>query len=52
MSNREVAQLLFLTDKTIETHLGHAYAKLGIRSRRELAAALAGFDPASATAVG
>jgi DNA-binding CsgD family transcriptional regulator len=29
-----------VTVKTVETELGHAYAKLGIRSRRELPAAL------------
>jgi DNA-binding CsgD family transcriptional regulator len=40
LANREIAQELFLTVKTIETELGHAYAKLGIRSRRELASAL------------
>ncbi|MGI8864678.1 MAG: LuxR C-terminal-related transcriptional regulator, partial [Solirubrobacteraceae bacterium] len=41
MSNRQVAQSLFLTEKTVETHLGHVYAKLGISSRRSLAAAVA-----------
>jgi DNA-binding CsgD family transcriptional regulator len=40
LANREIADALFLTVKTIETELGHAYAKLGIRSRRELPAAL------------
>jgi DNA-binding NarL/FixJ family response regulator len=40
LANREIAQELFLTVKTIETELGHAYAKLGIRSRRELHSAL------------
>jgi DNA-binding CsgD family transcriptional regulator len=30
-----------VTPKTVDTHLSHVYAKLGISSRRELAAALA-----------
>lgn len=37
-SNREIAQGLFVTAKTVEKHLGNAYAKLGIRSRKELPA--------------
>ena len=36
-SNPEIAQALFVTVKTVEMHLGHAYRKLGVRSRRELA---------------
>lgn len=40
MTNRQIAESLFLTVKTIETHLAAAYDKLGIRSRRELASAL------------
>jgi DNA-binding CsgD family transcriptional regulator len=39
-SNREVAQTLFLSEKTVEAHLGHVYTKLEIASRRDLAAAL------------
>jgi DNA-binding CsgD family transcriptional regulator len=39
-TNAEVAQALFVTKKTVETHLSSAYRKLGIRSRDELAAAL------------
>ncbi len=39
-SNPEIAQALFVTRKTVETHLGHVYTKLGIGSRGELAPAL------------
>jgi DNA-binding CsgD family transcriptional regulator len=41
-TNREIAQALFVTPKTVEVHLSNAYRKLEIRSRRELPAALAG----------
>ena len=39
-TNREVAQALFVTEKTIERHLSSAYQKLGIRSRFQLEAAI------------
>ncbi|HXE45156.1 MAG TPA: AAA family ATPase [Conexibacter sp.] len=42
MTNREIAQTLFLTVKTIETHLSAVYDKLGVRSRRLLPGALNG----------
>jgi DNA-binding CsgD family transcriptional regulator len=42
LSNKDIAQALFVTVKTIEVHLSNAYRKLEIGSRRELAAALAG----------
>jgi DNA-binding CsgD family transcriptional regulator len=39
-SNREIAAELFLSPKTVEMHLSHAYRKLEIRSRSQLAQAL------------
>ncbi|HEY3943762.1 MAG TPA: AAA family ATPase [Solirubrobacteraceae bacterium] len=40
-TNREIAQMLFVTEKTVETHLGRAFRKLDISSRRQLPDALA-----------
>lgn len=40
MTNKEIAQALFVTVRTVEAHLHHAYQKLNISSRNELAAAL------------
>jgi DNA-binding CsgD family transcriptional regulator len=41
-SNPEIAHQLFLTRRTVETHLTHAYQKLEIGSREDLANALRG----------
>jgi DNA-binding NarL/FixJ family response regulator len=40
MTNRGIAQALFLTENTIETHLRSVFRKLEIRSRSQLARAL------------
>jgi DNA-binding NarL/FixJ family response regulator len=39
MTNREIAQALFVTEKTIETHLRSAFRKLAIASRSQIARA-------------
>ena len=39
-TNRDIAQALYVTPKTVEVHLTNAYRKLNIASRRELPAAL------------
>lgn len=38
--NKDIAQALFVTVRTVEAHLHHAYQKLAISSREQLAAAL------------
>ncbi len=46
LANNEIATKLFISPKTVEHHLGRAYAKLGIHSRRELIAEWRGrLDP-------
>lgn len=42
LTNREIAQALFVSTKTVEFHLRNAYLKLRISSRRELHGALRG----------
>jgi len=41
MTNRQIAQSLFVTPRTVEMHLSNAFRKLEIGSRTQLAGALA-----------
>ncbi len=41
LANPEIGARLFLSPRTVEWHLGNVFTKLGIRSRRDLATALA-----------
>jgi DNA-binding CsgD family transcriptional regulator len=45
LANREIAQALFVTVKTVEAHMSHVLSKLDITSRRELKEALADKAP-------
>jgi DNA-binding CsgD family transcriptional regulator len=37
MSNRQIADRMFLSKRTVETHISHIFGKLGLRSRVEIA---------------
>jgi DNA-binding NarL/FixJ family response regulator len=41
LANKQIASTLYVTVNTVEVHLAHAYAKLGVHSRSQLARALA-----------
>jgi DNA-binding CsgD family transcriptional regulator len=41
LSNKQIAQAMYVTVHTVEVHLSRAYAKLGVRSRAQLARRLA-----------
>jgi len=45
-TNREVAAALFLDVRTVASHLTHIYAKLGVRSRTELARQIGAYETA------
>jgi DNA-binding NarL/FixJ family response regulator len=41
LANKEIAGSLVVSVHTVEVHLSHAYAKLGVRSRGQLARRMA-----------
>ena len=47
-TNRQTAAELYVSVKTIESHLGHIYAKLGIQSRKDLITRISAPQPSSA----
>lgn len=52
LTNRDIAQNLFITTRTVEGHLTHAYHKLGITNREQLRAALAAHNTEKAASAG
>jgi two-component system response regulator DesR len=50
LTNSEIAERLLLSQSTVKSHLSTAFAKLGIRSRKEVTSFL--LDPAQAQSVG
>jgi DNA-binding CsgD family transcriptional regulator len=48
-TNREIADRLFVSPKTVEATLTHVYRKLDVRTRAELAASISRSEPAADT---
>jgi DNA-binding NarL/FixJ family response regulator len=44
LTNSEIAAALFLSESTVKSHLSSAFAKLGVRSRKEAAAVVLDSD--------
>src|SRR6202035_579684 len=45
LSNREIGQMLYLSHRTVSSHLYRAFPKLGITSRSEIGSALTALFP-------
>lgn len=47
LTNGEIGERLFISARTVQTHMAHIFAKLGVTSRRQLVQAAAGQTPGS-----
>jgi DNA-binding NarL/FixJ family response regulator len=52
LTNAEIAERLYLAESTIKSHLASIFAKLGVRSRKEVATAFDDLDPLPLLATG
>ncbi|HET9197313.1 MAG TPA: response regulator transcription factor [Solirubrobacterales bacterium] len=50
LTNSQIAEQLFLSESTVKSHLSSAFAKFGVRSRREAAALFLEFDQSTPSA--
>lgn len=50
LTNAQIAEQLFLSESTVKSHLSSAFAKFGVRSRREAAALFLEFDQSTPSA--
>jgi DNA-binding NarL/FixJ family response regulator len=50
-SNKEVADQLFISERTVKAHLGMAFEKLGVRDRLQLAVLVATLSPSTRVVV-
>jgi DNA-binding NarL/FixJ family response regulator len=41
LTNRQIGERLFVSTRTVDTHVMHLFRKLGVRSRTELVSAAA-----------
>ena len=50
LTNRQIAERLFIAQRTVDTHVGHILAKLGCSNRAQVAALTSGYRPPATSA--